>query len=219
MVDANQVKEHVIRHLEWDNSLKGSQIKVDYVGRTAVLTGTVPSLIAYDAAQRNAQSIPGVDSVENRLTVQYDHNHPNKTDQELQSDIQKILECAVDINIRNIGVEVRDGLVRLTGIVDAFWKKTRLEDLISSVDRVLEIENKVIVKPADKSPDYLIHKEITAALGRMEVKGLDKLGVEVTNGIVKLSGSVPTWSIYFDVEDTSRFTTGVVDVINNLTIE
>jgi osmotically-inducible protein OsmY len=219
MVNADQVKEHIVRHLKWDSSLKGSRIKVDYVGRTAILTGTVPNLIAHEAAQRAAQSIPGVDSVENRLTVAYDHNHPNKTDEALQSDIQNVLKCAAAINAEKIKVNVQDGIVNLEGTVDAFWKKDRVEDLVSSVDGVLKIDNRVRVTPSEKVPDQSVRQDIIAALGRMEEPGLDKLSVEVKDGVVALSGRVPTWTAYFDVEDTARFTAGVVDVKNNLEIE
>src|SRR5512137_3028370 len=119
MVTADRVRDHIVRHLKWDHSLKGSQINVDYVGRTAILTGTVPNLVAHETAQRDAQSIPGVDLVENRLTIKYTHNHPNKPDEVVQKDIQTILGCTSDLDIRHITVTVVDGMVTLKGKIDA----------------------------------------------------------------------------------------------------
>ncbi len=219
MVDANQIKEHIVRHLKWDNSLKGSQIGVDYLGRTAVLTGTVPNLTAHEMAQRDAQSIPGVDRVENRLTVKFNHNHPNKTDTDLSADIQSVIRCSSDIDARQIKISVQDGIVSLKGNIDSFWKKTRIEDLASSVDGVLEIKNELRVLPIDKAPDILIKRDIISALERMEVRSLSNVTVEVLDGIVTLSGSVPTWSTSFDIEDVARYTSGVVEVKNNLTVD
>jgi osmotically-inducible protein OsmY len=218
-VSADQIRDHIIRHLKWDTSLKGSNIMVDYVNRKAILSGTVPSINAREAALRDAQSIPGVDRVENRLTVKFDHDHPNKTDQELRSDITTILGCAADVNARDIDVSVWDGIIRLTGTTDAYWKRTRIEELVSSIDGVLDIINEIRIRPAELAPDHTIKKDIVYALDRMAVKELNKIKVDVSDGVVTFSGSVPTWDIYFDIEDTARYTAGVTGIKNELIIE
>jgi osmotically-inducible protein OsmY len=219
MVTAEKVRDHIVRHLKWDQSLKGSQISVDYVGRTAILTGTVPSLIAHETAQRDAQSIPGVEMVDNRLLVKFTHNHPNKSDETVQKDIQTILGCTAELDMRQITVAVVDGIVTLKGKINAYWKKSRIEDLAASVDGVLKINNEIRVLPVDTAPDILVKKDIVSALERMEVKGLEKLKVEVNEGVVTLSGTVPEWSIAFDVEDTARYTAGVTDVRSQLAVD
>ena len=219
MISAEQMKEHITRHLMWDSSLKGSHIKVDYIGRTAVLEGEVPTLFAHSMAQRDALNIPGVDSVENRLVVKYDHNHPNKSDEEVQKDIENILGCAANISGNKIHASVVDGIVTLGGATDSFWKKMRIEDLASSVDGILEIQNQIKVSPAESAPDGSIKKDIIDALNRMEVEGLDNIKVEVKDGVVTLTGLVSTWAISFDIEDTARFTSGVVEVKNKLTVD
>ena len=219
MVTADQIKDHIIRHLQWDSSLKGSRINVDYVGRTAILTGTVPDLTAHAMAQRHALSIPGVDAVDNRLLVEYDHDHPNKTDLEIREDIKSVLGCTAGLGGSQIEVSVTDGIVTLDGYVDAFWKKSRAEDMAASVEGILSIQNNLKVKAAEVAPDRSIKRDIINALTRMQVKGLEHLDIQVENGKVTLSGSVPTWTTSFNVEDTARYTSGVVDVKNNLTVE
>ena len=219
MVTTDTLKDHIIRHLKWDSSLKGSRIKVELVNRTAVLTGTVPNLVAHEIAQRDAQSIPGVERVENQLTVKFEHNHPNRTDAKIESNIKSLLGCTADIDARQVKVQVIDGIVTLNGTIDSFWKRDRIEDLASSVDGILAIKNELRVLLTDKSPDIFIKKDILSALERMEVQGLEKLQVKVKDGIVSLSGTVPTWSIKFDVEDTARFTSGVIEVKNHLSVE
>ncbi len=219
VVSATKIRDHIINHLKWDASLKGSDIKVDYVDRIAILSGTVPSLQAHESAQRDALDIPGVDRVESRLVVKFDHDHPNKSDKELQGDISKILSCTVDAGMNRIRVAVQDGIVNLTGTTDAFWKRSRIEDLVSSVDGVLDIDNEIKVTPSDKAPDLSIKKEIMQALERMEVDGVDNLDVQVKEGVVTLKGSVPTWDTYLDVDYTARFTTGVVDVKNKIAVD
>jgi osmotically-inducible protein OsmY len=219
MVEASKIKEHIVKHLKWDSSLKGSRIKVDYTGRTAILEGTVPNLLAHSMAQRDALNIPGVDSIENRLVVKFDHNHPNKADEEVRTDIQSVLGCTDGAAGGQIQVSVVDGIVSLEGRIGSYWQKERIEDLVSSIDGVLRIENNLKVSIKEKAPDNSIKKEIVDALKRMEVEGLDNVKVEVKDGKVRLSGSVPTWSISFDIEDTARYTAGVVDVKNNLAVD
>jgi osmotically-inducible protein OsmY len=219
MISADQIKEHIIRHLKWDSSLRGSQIKVDFIGRTAILEGTVPNLVAHSMAQRDALNIPGVDSVDNRLVVQFDHNHPNKTDEEVRSDIKSVLGCASAIDASQIQISVNDGIVTLEGKIDSFWKKERIEDLAASVDGVLKIEDNIKVSTRDTAPDDSIRKDIIDALSRMEVDGLENVKVEVKNGRVTLTGSVPDWETSFDVEDTARFTAGVVDIKSKLMVD
>lgn len=123
MVSADEIKKNIARHLKWDSSLKGSQIKVDYLGRTAILEGTVPNLLAHSMAQRDTLNIPGVDSVENRLVVKFDHNHPNKTDKDVQSDIKTVLGCTSTVDGKQIQVSVVDGIVSLEGKTESVWQK------------------------------------------------------------------------------------------------
>jgi osmotically-inducible protein OsmY len=219
MNEVDKIKAHIIRHLKWDDSLKGSRIKVDYVGRTAVLEGTVPNLIAHSMAQRDALNIPGVEAVENRLVVKFNHDHPNKTDEEVRADIRKVLGCTDTGETSRIQISVTDGIVMLEGKIDSYWKKERIEDLVSSVDGILRIENNLRVSVKQKSPDNSIKKEIMDALDRMEVEGLGNIDVKVKDAKVTLTGSVPTWAISFDIEDTARYTAGVVDVTNKLAVD
>lgn len=158
MVSADRIKQHVVKHLKWDSSLKGSQIKVDYIGRTAILEGTVPTLLAHSMAQRDALNIPGVDSVENRLVVKFDHDHPNKADEQVRSEIKSILGCTDTLGGKQVQVSVIDGIVSLEGKIDSYWKKEHIEDLVSSVDGVLRIENNLKVSVKDKAPGWLDQK-------------------------------------------------------------
>lgn len=218
MVSADQIKEHIVRHLKWDDSLKDSQIKVDYIGRVAVLEGTVPNLAAHAATQRDALNIPGVERVENRLVVKYTHGHPDKTDKEITEAVRSVLECTVG-QANGIEISAIDGTVMLKGTVDSFWLKGRIEDLAASVEGILQIKNEIKVKRSEKAPDNAIKKEITSALQRMEVDGLENIKVEVKDGVVTFSGTVPTWETVFDLEDTAKFTSGVTDVKSKLTVE
>jgi osmotically-inducible protein OsmY len=219
MVTADQIKAHIVRHLKWDTSLKGSVIKVDYKDRIAILEGTVPTLMAHSIAQQDALNIPGVDKVENRLTVKYKHEHPDKADQEIQSALASILACTASTSAKRIKITVTDGKVDLSGETDSYWLKERIEDLAASVEGVRDISNQIKVSPVEKSSDSAVKKEIVSALARMEVDGLENIQIDVKDGVVTLSGTVPTWDTAFDLEDTARYTGGVIDVQSKLEVE
>jgi osmotically-inducible protein OsmY len=53
----------------------------------------------------------------------------------------------------------------------------------------------------------------------METGGLENVQIRVKDGIVTITGSVPTWSTSFDIEDTARYTAGVVGVKNHLAVD
>jgi osmotically-inducible protein OsmY len=218
MPSADRIKEHIIKHLKWDNALKGSQIQVDYVQKTAVLSGTVPNLIAHTMAQRDALNIPGVNRVENRLTVEFSHDHPDKDDILVKSDAEKVLACTVDTG-KQVSVSVTDGIVTLEGTIDSYWRKGRVEDLVASIDGVLEINNNIAVAPQEKPVDSALKSEIVSALARLDIRDMKNIDVMVKDGVVTLSGSVPTWTTAFDIEDIARYTSGVVDIKSNLSVE
>jgi len=81
------------------------------------------------------------------------------------------------------------------------------------------VKNEIQVIPVESVPDEIINDEIKQALDRMDVKGLDRIKIKVKDGVVTLSGPVPTWSVAFDIEDTVRFTEGVRGIINKLYVE
>jgi osmotically-inducible protein OsmY len=83
---------------------------------------------------------------------------------------------------------------------------------------VTAIKNNLAVVPTKDVSDELIAQAIVAALERNSSVDVDKIEVEVEGRVVKLSGVVPTWIAYLAAQDTVKYTGGVADIINNITI-
>ena len=115
--------------------------------------------------------------------------------------------------------EVKAGRVTLSGRVDAYWRKKRAEELVSAIIGVLAVDNALAVVPTESRVDKSMADDITAAFERNRAIDINTVDVKVEDGIVTLSGKVPTWNAMLTAEDIARYTAGVVDVINDLSVE
>lgn len=99
----------------------GLAINVDTRDGIVTLFGTVPSAEAKNAAVRKVRKVSGVRNVHNELQVVAEKNADRvaQADDEISSAVQKSLDSRSDLEGSDIGVEVEDGVVRLTGRVES----------------------------------------------------------------------------------------------------
>jgi osmotically-inducible protein OsmY len=81
---------------------------------------------------------------------------------------------------------------------------------------VLKTVNKLAVTPSEDVFDESIAKAIVASIDRHPNIDAEAVNIEVRQGVVTLTGTVPSWTAYHDALGTARRTVGVVNVINNL---
>lgn len=213
-----KIKKEVVEQLYWDSRVEASEIEVEVRGNTVILKGVIPSYNAKNAASSDAWAINGVKEVDNQIEVKYPPSVTAPTDEQIESDIEKTLEINLDIDSKDIDVGAAAGIVQLDGTVDAYWKKTRAETIASGITGVLDIENNLKVVPT-KSHDKKIAKEIIASLKRNVRVDADNVDVKVEGGKVTLSGTVFGRSAYRAVLNAAKFTSGVVEIEDNLIIE
>ncbi len=84
---------------------------------------------------------------------------------------------------------------------------------------VQEVQNRLSVVPRATVIDPDIEEDILEALERNSAVDPSSIRVEVTKGIVTLSGRVPTWDMCNEAEDVARCTIGATGVRNKLTVE
>jgi len=72
--------------------------------------------------------------------------------------------------------------------------------------------------PSKKITDEAIAEAVVAALDRDEQIEVEDVTVAVNNGIVTLTGEVPTWTAKNSAELDVSFTAGVIDVNDELRI-
>ena len=214
-----RITRDVIDQLHWDSTVDASDIKVKVSNGHVKLTGTVPSLVARRAAQMAASMVPGVISVSNQLEVSLSSVAQAANDEEVRLRVITVLQWDMGADSDSIIVDVEGGSVTLEGSVDAYWKKVRAEELVSRVTGVLKVINGLAVVPSKSLSDESIAEDIMQDIELNSGVDVNKVDVRVENGVVTLSGVVPTWGMYFAVEDTARYTPGVVDVANRLEVE
>lgn len=214
-----EIKNDVEEQLYWDNRVDSSNIGITVDDGEVTLNGTVPTYFARDAAVADALSIVGVTEVDNELSVRYPAGVSTPTDSEIESNVESVLRINPDIDTSDVEVDVSEGIVTLEGAVDAYWKKVHAEEMASNVSGVLSIDNRLNVIRAKDFVDREIAGDIADALDRNALLDAEDIDITVEDGVVMLTGTVPTRTARQAAYDAARYTLGVVDVRNNLVVE
>ena len=215
MATDEQIKQRVIDELFWDARIDDSKINIDIEDGVVKLTGEVPTCSDMFNAERNAWSIPGVIGVDNRLIVVWSKAPLSS---EILNNVESVLSWNPYIDSSKIDISVDGGLVTLQGSVDAYWKKIRAEDLVFDLRGVTGVSNKLSIVPTKDFTDEQIANDIVSAIDRNLYVDAELVDIEVENGIVTLSGNLPTWAAYKAAYNAAAYTSGVLDIVDNLSI-
>jgi osmotically-inducible protein OsmY len=212
------IKKNVVDQLYWDYQVDASDVQVEVSEGQVILTGTVPSYTALNAAATDAWEIADVKRVTNLLAVRFPSTFSVPTDGEIEDRAKVALAWNPDVYSVNIDVSVAGGVVKLEGTVDAYWKKWKAENLVSDLRGVTDIENHLAVVPTESRVDQDIAEDIEAALARNLYIDAEKVTVKVEYGKVRLSGSVPTYYARARAYDAAVNTVGVIEVVNEILV-
>jgi osmotically-inducible protein OsmY len=143
----------------------------------------------------------------------------SKTDKQIQLDV--LADIARDFYFKpaEIGVEVDDGIVTLTGTVSSYLKVGEAAEIASMVPGVRDVANKLTVSllgaPRD---DTAIARAVRNALEWDVTVPEDRIESIVRNGIVTLKGTVDYWYQRKATADAVARLLDVVSVNNHLVI-
>jgi len=220
MRSAEEIRSDVMEQLAWDTRVDSSSIEVDVVDSTVILSGTVPTYPDRNQAQTDALQVPGVNGVDNRLVVSFPSAYVIPADSEISFNVSSALTWSPGIEATRIHVAVNQGIVTLSGAVDSYWQKHRAEEIAANTAGVTDVRDELTVAPtAPAAVDEDVRREILAAVERNTSIDVHRLNVDVNNGVVTLTGTVEDYAAFRAVEDAARYTSGVLEVTNNLTIE
>lgn len=217
MPSDEDIERDVVDTLYWDDRIDASDVIVEVDRGTVTLAGTVATPRQRDAAGTDARTVAGVVTVDNQIAVDETVSRP-LDDDEILAEISRTLVADPDIDAGAIDVSVDAGRVELTGSVDSYWKREVVEDLISGIIGVHTIEDKLAVTPEGNFVDEQIASDVVDALDRNREVDVRDMDVEVLEGRVTLSGQVPDWRARDAAYHAARFTPGVVDVRDALTL-
>jgi osmotically-inducible protein OsmY len=143
-----------------------------------------------------------------------------KTDNEVKQQVLRELKWDSRIGWSQIGVEVREGVITLTGIVSSYAQKLAAQEAAHRISGVLDVANDVEVRPeGDFSRS---DTEIAAALRHiLEWDALvpeERIKSTVSNGWVTLEGDVDFWHQREDAERSILRLEGVIGLTNEITV-
>jgi len=235
------LKQRVEKALRGDASLKESSISVKSVNKGVVLlSGTAKTLSAHLRAVETVAWVPGVERVSSEIKspdaladaeIWHDPT-PKRSSKE-----SGIWETASDIWITSvtkmtlltdsrtpaldINVETQAGVVTLFGIVHSQEAKTAAAADARKVSGVKRVVNDLQVmtgakEAAVKVRDEDIETDVKKAFEKADFKDI---GVEVKNGVVRLTGTVSTGARRLDAAVLARSIQGVRAVKDELRLE
>jgi osmotically-inducible protein OsmY len=216
--DDEEIKNDIVQKLYWSDFQDASRIIINVSLGEVTLEGMVNSYKAREAAVKYALSVHGVSSVINKLAV-VNRQQNSVIDDYIKTRIISLLNYNSYFEIQDIHIGVTNGTVKLEGTIDALWKKTVVNDIIGNINGVEAIQNNLTVVPAEEVADEKISEEIKDAIVRGVGIKVEGMVIDVTNGVVTLSGALTSWEIYNAIYTAVLFTTGVKDVIDKLIIK
>ena len=115
-----------------------------------------------------------------------------KNDLEIQADVLAEMRWDPKINAPQIGVEVSNGVVTLSGYVESYLEKISAEKAAKRVIGVGAIaqEIKVLLPGSSIRSDTEIARQIQSIISWSDIDPNDQIHIKVEQGFITLSGKV-----------------------------
>ena len=143
-----------------------------------------------------------------------------KSDIDIKQQLLSELKWDSRIAWSEIGVEVFEGMVTLTGHVNSYAKKHAAQEAAHRIDGVLDVANEIEVRPTGEftRTDTDIALAVRHVLQWDALVPDERIQSTVSDGWVTLEGEVDRWRERQDAETSVLRLEGVVGVINKITI-
>jgi osmotically-inducible protein OsmY len=215
-MDEEIKKDIVDQQLYWDSRVDASGLTVSVAQGKVLLGGTVTSFLERKAAHEDDSQVPGVNRVENQVTVKLSLS-PEK-DSRIRSNVEQVLASNPELIGTDLRVSVNNGHLVLEGLLNDFWKKVHAEELTSHVRGITELTNRISVVLTERFENEQIARGVMSALERHAALTPGEAGVKVGKGVVTLSGNVHDWAAKTAAFLTAVCTKGVVHVDDRLNV-
>jgi hyperosmotically inducible protein len=141
-----------------------NKVKVDVDNGVATLTGKVRDDEQSRVAEDTAAETPGVNRVVNKLRI--DSDAKGSSDEMLALKIRSRLLVKANVSLTDTKVDVRDGVVYLTGTADNQAQKDLTEEYVKDLDGVRSVKNDIQVVDRTAMKDRDRDREHVAAKDR-----------------------------------------------------
>lgn len=217
---ADEIRDAIENALMYDPRVYSFDVTPEVAGSVVTLRGTVDNLKAKRAAEQDAKNTVGVSAVTNLIEVE---PAAGLSDVQIGEKVRDAIERDPFLERYEITAVVVDGEALLTGVVDSHFEKAQAEEVASTVEGVLTVDNQLKVRtneddlpytydpyvdpydiygfgwydyePADAlKTDAEIEEAIHDELWWSPFVDADQVNVVVDGGRAQLSGSVETWA-------------------------
>jgi len=178
-------------------------IEVEVRRADVTLSGTVSRIPLKQAAAEVARSTMGVQSVTNRIRVDWPEEAPS--DEAITEAVSEAIERDAYLGFAEIIPRTRNAHVHLYGLVDTEFEKRRAGRIAGTQPGVVHVANYLsVVGEWDPKPDSEIEKAIRDRIKLMETDPLVQVTVDVANGVPVFRGHVATWFQWQGLLDIAR---------------
>jgi len=162
-----------------------NRITVKSEGHIATITGVVDSAAERMAAEELVEAIPGVELIENAITVGVD---AYLDDDDLSRMVREKLDSS---GLAWVGSKVAHGVARLVGTAEKLSDEERAIKVAASVRGIRDVVSNLKVKMPEYTDAIDLLSLVTQNLAINDVVILDR-EISIADGIVRISGKVPS---------------------------
>lgn len=143
-----------------------------------------------------------------------------KSDGQIKSDVLDELKWDAVVDETEVGVQVKRGVVTLTGNVSSYPKKLAAIDAAHRVYGVLDVVDdlRIRIPTVWERTDVDVANAVRSALKWDVLVPDDRITSTVSSGTVTLQGNVETWMQRYHAEHAVQRLTGVKGVINQIQV-
>jgi len=201
--------------LYWDPKVDNSAIAASADDGKITLRGTVGSLREKREAQKAAQRVFGVISVDNQLQVKL-MNDDKRADADLRGDVLQALMLD-SLVPKTVDAKVDDGFVTLTGTANWQYQRDEAEFVASNIVGTLDVVDEIDLQyPTPDRSD--VKESIKKAFKRNAALDAKDLDISTSNGSVTLQGTVSSWAEHDEAIGAAWAAPGVTSVQDDLTV-
>lgn len=207
-----ELRNAVVRQLDWDPEVDASAIGVATHDGAVTLTGFIDTYVGKLAAERAVKRVRGVRAVANDVNVRL---KLPRTDEEIATDAARALQLRSTLP-DTVQAAVHNGHVTLTGKVPWLFHRVAAETAIRHLRGVVAVTNRIDVAPLATYRD--VRHRIVEALHRIADINARHVAVTVKGSVVTLTGTVSTWAQREAAERAAGQAQGIERVENRLDV-
>jgi osmotically-inducible protein OsmY len=200
------------------------RVSVKANGGIVTLTGTVPDKADKALAEETVQNLPGVTSLNDEIAI--DTAYPIHSDSWIAFKVRSLLLVRANVSATNTKVEVKDGVVTLTGTAESDTQKDLTAAYARSVANVRSVVNQIELRPVappEESAgmvidDVSITGEVKVALLTDSNTSAVRTKVVTDHGVVIITGDAASEAEKDLVTRMAQGIKGVKSVNNMMTV-